>query len=83
MRQREDDDVVAGERVGGGRLEDPVGQRDEVRVVLAQPAAGRAGRGQRADLDLRVTEQQPQQLAAGVPARARDADPDAHRLPLL
>ena len=48
----------------------------------AEPAAGRAGGRQRADLDLRVAEQQAQHLAAGVAARAGDGDPDAH-VPLL
>ena len=83
MRQGQHHDVVTRERVGGGRLDDPVGQRHELRMVLAQAAAGRAGRGQRADLDLGMTEEQPQQLATGVAARARDTDPDAHGLRLL
>ena len=32
VRQRQEDDVVVGEGLGAGLLEDPVGQRDQVRL---------------------------------------------------
>ena len=75
MRQRQEDDVVAGEGLGAGLLEDPVGQRDQVWLEGAEGLAGVAAGGERADLDLGMPEQQAQQLAAGVPAGSGDCDP--------
>jgi hypothetical protein len=49
MRQGEEHHVVAREQVGIGRLEDPVGQRQEVRVVFRQPGARAGRRGQGPD----------------------------------
>ena len=70
VRQRQEHHVVAGEGLGAGRLEDPLGQRREVRLEGAEGLPRVAGAGERADLDARVPEQQAQQLAAGVPARS-------------
>jgi hypothetical protein len=44
-----------------------------VRLVLAQPATGVPTGGQRADLDIRVREEQPKQLSPRVPAGTRDS----------
>ena len=74
MRQREEDDVVAGERLEVGLLEHPVGERHQVRLQRAERLAGVGRAGERADLDLGVTEQEAQQLASGVPAGSGDGD---------
>ena len=42
VRQGEEDGVVPGEDLRGGRLDEPVGQRQQVRLVHAQPVAGAA-----------------------------------------
>ncbi len=75
MRQREEDHVVAAEGVEAGLVEHPVGQRDQVRLEATEWLAGVRRAGERADLDLGVREQQPQQLASGVPAGSGDRDP--------
>ncbi len=56
---------------GRRRLDDPPGQRRQVRVDLAEHLAGRGVRRHRTDLDLRVAEQQPEDLAPGVATRTR------------
>ena len=78
VRQAEHDDVVAGEGLGGGRLEDAIGERAEVGLQHAEglPGVGPAREG--ADLDVGVAEQQPQHLPSGVPAGAGDGDGDWH-----
>ena len=72
VRQGEEDHVVTGQRPGGGRLEDPIRQRQQVWVVgdERRPCTG-VGR-QCADLDVWVREQQPEELTSGVPAGACD-----------
>lgn len=62
MRQGEKDDVVPGEDLGGGRLQDPVGERPEMGLQGAEllPRVGVAGEGP--DLDLGVNQQQTEQL---------------------
>ena len=78
MREAEDDDVVAGERLGGGRLEDAVGERQQVRLEAAEGLAGVGARGQRADPGVGVAEEQAQHLAPGVPAGTGDGDGEGH-----
>jgi hypothetical protein len=78
VRQGEQDRVVSGQPLHSGIGQDPLGERDEVRVVLAETASGVAARRQLTDLDLRVAEQQPKQLATCVPARSRYRDPECH-----
>ena len=56
MRQGEDDDVVPGQRIHGRGLEHPVGELDDVRMVLTQSASGVAVRGQGPDLELGMVE---------------------------
>ena len=69
MRQGQEHHIVTGQSCGAGLDHDPVGERGQVRLMLAERRAGtRAGR-QRADLDAGMAEQQPEQLAAGVPGR--------------
>ena len=78
MRQREQHRVMSGQPCRSGVGQDALGQRHEVRVVLAQLTSGVAARGQLADLDLRVAEHQPKQLATRVPARPRHRNPEPH-----
>ncbi|MGX1094617.1 hypothetical protein RKD47_005298 [Streptomyces albogriseolus] len=70
VRQGEEDDVVPGERLGGGRLQHPVGQGEQVRLERAQPLSGVGVPGQGADLDPGVGQEQTQQLTARVPTRS-------------
>ena len=74
MRQGEEHDVVTGEHLGGGGLEDPLGQRRQVGLQDTQrlPRVGATGEG--ADLDPGMPEEQAQQLAAGVPTGSGDRD---------
>jgi hypothetical protein len=78
VREGEEDDVVAGEvflrRVG----EDAVRQREEVWLVGSERRAGVATSGQGADLDVGVTEEQPEQLTACVSTGSTHRDPDCH-----
>ena len=74
MRQGEEDDVVAGEGLGGGLLEHPVGERHEVGLQHTEALAGVGPAGEGADLDVGVGEQQAQDLAPGVPAGSGDGD---------
>ena len=78
VRQGEEDDVVPAEGLGGRVGQRPAGQRHQVRLVGAQLRAGAARRGERADLDLGMGEQQAQQFAARVPARSRHRDLHRH-----
>ncbi len=62
-------ELRAHRQVGGG----------EVRVVGADRIVLAVTAGQPDDLDVRMARQQPDELAAGVPGRADDADPDPSR----
>ena len=75
VRQREEDDVVAGERLGvvSSSTRSASGTRCGWRRAERLARVGRAG--QRADLDLGVRQEQAEQLAAGVPAGSGDGDP--------
>ena len=74
MRQAEEDHVVAGQRLHRRVDEDAVGEREQVRLERAEPLAGVGARGQGADLDLGVAEEQAQDLAPGVPTGSGDGD---------
>jgi hypothetical protein len=71
VRQRQEHDVVALEGLGSGAQQLAVGQRDQVRVVVPHGRAGAVARRHGADVEYGVADQQPQQLAAGVPAASR------------
>ena len=60
--------VVPLEYLDGGGLQHSTGQWQQMRLVLGQGVAGAGIRGQRADLDRRMPQEQPKNLAAGVPA---------------
>ena len=74
MRQGEHDRVVAGEHLGRGVLEQPVGQRGQVRVDAAERLPGVRRGGEGTDLEVGVLEEQAHDLTAGVPARPGDCD---------
>jgi hypothetical protein len=76
VRQREEDDVMAGQRLEGGHLEHAVRERDQVRVDAPESFTRTAGRRDGADLELRVGEQQPEDLSSGVATRPRYCCPD-------
>ena len=54
VRQGEEDDVVPGEDVRGGGLQDPVGQGVQVRLQCAEALTGLGVGGDGPDLDLGV-----------------------------
>ena len=70
MRQGQEHHVRLAERLGRGRLEDPVGELREVRVQIGERRAGAGPGAERAEGELGMGEQQPEQLSPGVPARA-------------
>jgi hypothetical protein len=72
VRQREERDVVAEQRVGRGRFEDPVTHGGEMRVDVAEPPPSLGVRGDRTELDVGVTQEEPDDLTPGVPARTGD-----------
>ncbi len=74
VRQAEEDHVVARQGLERGVDQDPVGERQQVRLERAESFAGVGPRGQRADLHLGVAEQQAQDLAPGVPTGSGDGD---------
>ena len=74
MRQGQDDDVVPGEDLRLGGLDDSVRQRQQVRVVLAEPTAGGRGCGECTDLHFRVGREQAQNLTTGVPSGSSNSN---------
>ena len=74
MRQGQDDDVVPGEDLRLGGLDDAVRQGQQVRMVLTEPTAGGRGRGECADLHLRVGRKQAQNLTTGVPSGSSNSN---------
>ena len=72
--QAEEDDVVTAEGLGAGLLEHPVGQRHEVGLEDAEALTGVGAAREGADLDVGVGQEQPEDLAPGIAAGARDGD---------
>ena len=66
MRQGQDDDVVLGEDLRLGGLDDAVRQGQQVRMVVSDPTARGRGRGECTDLHPGVGREQAQNLAAGI-----------------
>lgn len=79
VRQRQEHDVVTGERADVGGFQDVAGQRHQVRMVLTEGGARTGGRRQRTDMQTAVGEsgmpqQEPEDLATGVSARPCNRD---------
>jgi hypothetical protein len=66
---------VSGQGVGGRLREHAVGERHQMGMMVGEHAAGVAPGGQRPDLDVRMADQQAQQLPAGVATGPGDRDP--------
>ncbi len=81
VRQGQEDHVVPGEHLGGGRLEHPPGQRPQVRLQGAERLARVGVRREGPDLDLGVDQQKAEQLPAGVSARPCHCCTYHHRNP--
>lgn len=79
--QGEKDHVVPGEHIGGGRLQNTVGQRPEVRLKGAEALAGVGVPGEGADLDAGVPQEQPEQFPTGVSTGSRHRCTYYHRSP--
>jgi hypothetical protein len=75
VRQGEEDDVVTGQHLDRGLLQHPVRERQEVRLQGPEPLTGVRARGDRADLHVGMSEQQPEHLSTGVPAGSGDRRP--------
>jgi hypothetical protein len=74
VRQRQDDDVVAGQVVGAARGDDHVGEGQEVGLQLTQASAGARVGVHPGEAEVRVAGQQPAHLPARVPGGAGDPD---------
>jgi hypothetical protein len=72
VREGEEHDVHCGEHGGRGLLQDEMRERDEVRVDSRQRLPGVLVRGDDGHLELGMRGEQPEQLSAGVSARAGD-----------
>ncbi len=83
VRKGEEDDVVACERLGGGRFQGAVRQRHEVRLQGSEELSGVGVAGECADLHLGVREQQAQDFSARVPARSGHRYTYHHRTLLI
>src|SRR5690606_18841800 len=83
VRQREEHDVMTGELGGGGLGQDAPGQGSEMGMVRTELGARVGARRQRADLELWMSRQDAQQLAARVSAGAGDRRPDSHVPPAV
>jgi hypothetical protein len=76
--QGEEHDIVPAQSIRGGGLQDTVGERMQVRLVIAQRRAGTGGGGERADLELGVAQQDSQQFTPGVSAGSGNGDRGSH-----
>ena len=74
MRQGQDDDVVLGEDLRLSGLDDTIRQGQQVRMVVSDPTARGRGRGECADLHLRVGREQAQNLTTGVPSGSSNSN---------
>ena len=68
VRQGEEDDVMTGEDLRRRRLQHPVRELDEVRLMLSQGGPGVGRGGHRTHLETSVCQEQAEDLPTGVPA---------------
>jgi len=59
-------------------LDDPVGQRQQVRVMVAEAATGGRGRGERTNRQLGMGDEQAQNLTARVPRGSGNSNTPGH-----
>lgn len=83
VREGEEDDVVAREDLGGGRLQGASRERHEVRLQGAEELSGVGVAGEGADLHLGVRQQEAQDFPARVPARSGHRYTYHHRTLLI
>jgi hypothetical protein len=76
VRQAQEDDIVTGEGRGVGVTENPIGKRDEVRLVLTEKGPGVARCRDSTDLHVGMGEESAQHFPADIPAGTRDRDSD-------
>jgi len=76
VREGKEDDVVPGQRGRRGLLDAPVGERNEVRVELAERRTGTGACGQCTDLDVGVGAEQTKKLTTDVPTRTCNSNRD-------
>ena len=72
--QGQEDHVVAGEHLGGRLLHHPIGELHQLRLVVTEEGPGALAGRDRADLHLRVGQQQAEELTSRVTGRPRDRD---------
>ena len=78
MGQRQDDDVVPREHLGGRLLDRQMRQRAQVRLVLDQRLPRGRMRRDGADLHIGMGGQEPKDLTAGIAGCAGDGDRIGH-----
>jgi len=78
VRQREHHDVRVGEDVRRRREDLPPGEGTKVGVVRSERGPGTGGRGEGADGDLGMAEEEPQHLPARVAGRSGDGNGERH-----
>ncbi len=66
---------MSGEHFRTGRLQHPVGQWPEMRLMQPEPLAGTRIRSEGTDFRVRMRKQQPQNLTARITARTGDGHP--------
>ena len=83
VRQGEEDDVMAGEDLGRRVLQGEVRERAQVRLMVDERLPGVGVRRDGADLDLGVSGEQAEDLAARIAGSAGDGDRDGHGFNLI
>src|SRR5699024_7338538 len=74
VRECEDDDVVAGEHLGGGLLDHKFGESGKMGLMSAERLAHGRMSTHRCDVQMRVSAQQPEDLSPGVSGGTGDGN---------
>src|SRR5699024_1254932 len=74
VRQGEDDDIVAGEHLGGGLLDHKFGESGKMGLMSAECLAHGGMSAHRCDVQMRVSTQQPEDLSPGVSGGTGDGN---------
>ena len=78
VRQCEENHVETSQRARRRVGDDSVGQRGQLRLMLTEPGTGTRACGDRADRHQGMAEEQPKQLAPGVPGGASHTHGEGH-----